>query len=293
VKDPVVFEAHSSYVLGLSFSKDSRVLISSGMDNLVKLWAVPDWTLVRTLEGHAKSVNAIDLSPDGRTLATGSSDTTVKLWSFPDGVLFRTLQDRKRTVSTVRISPDGAWVGAGFYGGRAMVWTLSGEEVVGIRTSTKNLSSIAFSYDSQTLATSGLGDDILLWSLPSGEKIGTLSGHQIAVMNLAFIHAGRQLVSQGHEGSIKFWNSDSWQETRTVCPDGSGLRGLAFSPDEETLALSLESQVQLWSVQDWRLISKLPVGTKVINGMAFSPDGRWLAAGAADKNIRIWDLRPG
>jgi len=35
---------------------------------------------------------------------------------------------------------------------------------------------------------------------------------------------------------------------------------------------------------------ELPVSTKVINGVAFSPDGRWLAIGAADKKISIWEL---
>ena len=80
MRESTVFEAHSSYVLGLEFTPDNQALISAGMDNVVKAWAVPDWALVSTLEGHANSVNSISLSPDGKTLATGSTDTTVKLW---------------------------------------------------------------------------------------------------------------------------------------------------------------------------------------------------------------------
>lgn len=33
-----VFEAHTSYVLDLLFSRDSQTLVSAGMDNLVKPW---------------------------------------------------------------------------------------------------------------------------------------------------------------------------------------------------------------------------------------------------------------
>ena len=37
MREVAVFEAHASYVLGLSFTRDGQTLISSGMDNLVKL----------------------------------------------------------------------------------------------------------------------------------------------------------------------------------------------------------------------------------------------------------------
>jgi len=40
------------------------------MGNVVKLWSVPDWELIRTFEGHANSVNSFSLFPDGKTLAT-------------------------------------------------------------------------------------------------------------------------------------------------------------------------------------------------------------------------------
>jgi WD40 repeat protein len=53
----------------------------------------------------------------------------------------------------------------------------------------------------------------------------------------------------------------------------------------------MESKVQLWAVEDWILEADLPIGTKAVNGMAFSPDGRWLAIGAADKKIRVWEIK--
>ncbi len=283
------FEAHTSYVLDLLFTADSQMLISAGMDNVAKIWSVPDWTLMRVLEGHDKSVNSMSLSPDGRVLATGSTDATVRLWSLPEGELLRTLRDRKKTVACVRISADGEYVAAGSYGGRAALWTLSGDEVVGIKASSKNLSSVAFSPDGRTLATAGFGDDVQLWSLPSGQHLRTLAGHRTAVGALTFIKNGRFLVSMGYEQAIKFRNAETWREDRTVSSDLAGARGFVLSPNEETAALSLKSRVQLWNVEDWTPRAELQVGTKVVNGMAFSPDGRWFAAGAADRKIRVWE----
>ncbi len=290
MNDPTTFEAHSSYVLGLLFSRDGSTLVSSGMDSKIKFWSVPDWKSILTLDGHENSVNGLALSPDGGTLASASTDATVRLWSFPGGQERHVLRDRKQVVSSVRISADGRWVAAGSYGGRAALWTLAGESVTAIKASKQNLSSVAVAPDGHSLATSGLGGDILIWSLPDGRHVGALNGHETAVSNLTYIDGGRRLVSLGYEQSIRFWDAESRRELQVVRSDAPGLRGLAFSPDESVIALSCESTVELRSVTDWALRDKLAVGTKVVNGMAFSPDGRWLAVGAADRKIRVWQL---
>ena len=75
MKEPTVFEAHASYVLGLLFTRDGQTLISAGMDNVVKLWSVPDWKLIGT-----KSVGGMAFSPDGRWLAVGAADRKIRVW---------------------------------------------------------------------------------------------------------------------------------------------------------------------------------------------------------------------
>jgi WD40 repeat protein len=243
-----------------------------------------------TFAGHSNSVNAIALSPDEKVLASGSSDNTVKLWSFPDGQLLHTLQDRKKVVADVVITHDGKWVAAGSYGGRAAVWTLDGERVVGIKAAKKNLSSVAVSPDSSVLATAGLGSDIHLWRLPSGDAAGVLMGHDTAAWSLRFIDGGRRLLSFGYEQAVRLWDTETCEQVRVLRPLAPGVRGLALSPDETIAALSLEGRVHLMSMDNWSLQEELEIGTKAVNGIAFSPNGRWLAIGAADRKIRIWEL---
>jgi WD40 repeat protein len=288
--EPIIFEAHDSYVLGLKFTSDSQTLISCGMDNVVKLWSVGSWEHVRTFEGHAHSVHTMALAPDEKTLVTGSSDKTVKLWSFPEGKVIRTLQDRKQVVSAVQISADGEWLVAASYGGRAMVWTLSGEPVVGIKASMGNLSSVAFSPDKKLLATCGLGDDVFLWYLPTGARAGVLTGHKTAVMNVAFVQEGRYLMSFGYEQIIKFWDTQTWLESRVLRPEVPSARGIVFSQDEQLAVLLLEGRVDIMSVDSWTKRSELTIGAKSVGSAAFSPDGRWLAIGAADRKIRVWPM---
>ncbi len=287
MKEIAEIAAHDSYVFGMQFTADSQTLISSGMDNTVKLWSVSGWSLAQSIDAHSHSVNSIALSPDERILVTGSSDKTVKLWSFPDLTLQHTVQDRKKVVSALCISRDGRWVCAGSYGGRVALWTLGGELVLGFKANEKNLSSVAISPDGGTLATSGLGDDIRLWSLPTSDPIGVLKGHRVAVGSLKFLDDGQTLISLGYEGTIRLWDTAEWREKKAISVDPS-VRSLVLSPDGKRALLSLESRVQVYHLSPWELEIEFPIPTKSIGGLAMSPDGAWLAIGSADRRIRVW-----
>ncbi len=290
MKEICLFEAHASYVLDLTFNNEGTLLVSAGMDNLIKLWRVPGCELVRSFEGHEKSVNAVALGPGGQVLASGSSDGTVKLWRFPEGELLHTLQDRKKVVAAVAVSPDGRWVAAGSYGGRAVVWTLEGKEGAGIKAAKKNLTSVALSPGGELLATSGLGGEIGLWSLPEGNLRGRLVGHETAAGSLVFLAEGRRLLSLGYEQTVRLWDVESMSEIRTVTLQDGEARSLRLSPDETRVALALEGRVQIWRMDDWVMEDELEIDTQSVGGMAFSPDGTWFAVGAADRRIRLWEV---
>lgn len=284
----ITFDAHGNYVLGLRFTRDGSTLISSGMDALVKLWDTDSWREQAVIAGHANSVNAFSLSPDESILATSSSDTTVRLWSFPGGQPLKTLVDQKKVASGVSFSPDGQWIASIYYGGRAVIWDLHGQPQRVLKTGPKNLACAAFSPDSRQLALGGLGEELGIWSAPDGELLRRLAGHEDAVMGARFLAGSGQLASISYRGVLRFWDTANWSLLRSWQVVGG--RGFTFSPDEQLVAVSAPSSVQVYSTAGANLMMSLPVGTPVVNGLAFSPDGARLAAGAADRKIRIFKL---
>ncbi len=54
--------------------------MTSGYDNLSKLWDSRGFRLVKTLAGHEGKVMGADISRDGDVLVTAGYDRTIKLW---------------------------------------------------------------------------------------------------------------------------------------------------------------------------------------------------------------------
>ena len=98
-------------VHALAFSRDGRRLaVGAGLparSGVVRVYSVPDGTLIHDFEGHEDVVYSVALRPDGAQLASASFDQTVRLWNLglgrPDGV-FRGHSD---FVYSVAYTPDG------------------------------------------------------------------------------------------------------------------------------------------------------------------------------------------
>jgi len=78
-----ILKGHTDTVCSVAFSPDSRIIATGSRDKSIKLWHVPNGTLVHTLHGHEDGIYALAFSPDGRTLASGSNDSTIRLWDVP------------------------------------------------------------------------------------------------------------------------------------------------------------------------------------------------------------------
>ena len=77
-------KGHSGEVWGLAFTKDGRRLVSTGLDETVRIWKmghVPDgeWRLVSTLHTGSR-VESVAVAPDGSSVAALSADGVLQVW---------------------------------------------------------------------------------------------------------------------------------------------------------------------------------------------------------------------
>ena len=162
--------------------------------------------------------------------------------------------------------------------------------------------------------------------------LGTFSGHQSRVLDLAFSPSGDLLASSGQDRVIRIWDTNSSEEIRSfpmfivdmadidISPDGKFLasgetiwdlesgeeqlileRGsqlpafVAFSPNMTEVAVArMDQGVEIWDVESGEIKKSLDVGEEQrTKRMEFSPSGEKLAAGVIDGTVRIWDVESG
>lgn len=301
-------------ILCVAFSPTGDMLASGGgsqgiffsSDFTIRLWGVTNGKLLAELTLHKTPVTCVAFSPDGGMLASSSLDA-VRLWRMPDGKLLRTLEDDEEICGfgPIAFSPDGSVLAAG-----AHLWRVSdgqrlrplpGGEILHSLDLNYSLvfQGFAFSLDWALIAVSSNGKDIRVLRVADGKSVLAIQAKEISnVWDLAFSPDGSMLALSWN------WKDDNQVVVLSV-PDGKkrilatrmGGGMVAFSNDGKFLAFGqrTSAEIHVWRIADWQLVAeqKLPgksLGSTGYHSVTLAADNKWLAAGFADKAIRLWPL---
>jgi WD40 repeat protein len=171
--------------------------------------------------------------------------------------------------------------------------------------------SIAFSPDGSTLAIAGDDPEIQLFDARATHPLEALSGHAAPVARIAF-GKGSTLISAGADKKLVAWETNPrWTFLGRIGPksdtplelSSSALVGrvlcLAFSHDGKLLATgggepSRNGELKTWNIPALTLDREFKdAHSDTVLGVDFSRDGKYLASGAADKFVKVFETATG
>lgn len=128
--------------------------------------------------------------------------------------------------------------------------------------------------------------------------------HETKVSPMALTHAefapdGKTLATTGHDGSLRLWNTETWEVEHTLTGNQSPLWTVAFAPDGKTLAMAGDFEVMVYErkKQAWELEESLPVegmgqpkGGSVFD-LVFANKGKSLFVGTFEGAVDVWDTK--
>jgi WD40 repeat protein len=157
------------------------------------------------------------------------------------------------------------------------------------------ITGIAFNRDGKTLAAID-SDLVKLWDVSTGKLKGIMaSGHDLALVNIAFSTKGDLLATAG--GYVKLWDMSTGKEVGQSKPKFGSLRSVVFSPDDKllaTLGTDLKANVQIWDGLTRVAIHDIQIAGKTAHAIAFHPKGRVLATaweGKSEGEITLHDVK--
>jgi WD40 repeat protein len=302
-----VLSGHQFPVLALAFdSADVSLTSAAGflsnpreeVESIV--WDLAGRTPLRSHTGLQPNLTSLALSPDGTTLATsGITGGLRRLGTHSSPNVEWTNADQS-SICALAFSADGSLLASASRQNEVILWNKCGERIWAQPSGHDRFAvSLAFSPDGQMLASGGSDGAIRLWDIMLGKSSRVLLGHAAPAQAMAFSPDGLTLATGDREGVVKIWDTTLWREGTSFPGNGVGpaaprfdeeITSLAFSPSGQTLAVAGGSYVHLWDFGTSRLSCTLTGMDGKVHSLAYSHDGKFLATGAQNGLIRIWDL---
>lgn len=130
----------------------------------------------------------------------------------------------------------------------------------------------------------------------SHTTVAQVHAHAGGVQSLGLSADGRVLLSGGLDETLRVWDAGRLREVRTVVGDIGPVEQVAvvlsgkWAASCSSRLFKQDMVVQLWDLGDGGERRRLRGPTDQVRCVAIAPDGRRVAAGSADRAVRVWAL---
>ncbi|KAI9028090.1 quinon protein alcohol dehydrogenase-like superfamily [Phycomyces nitens] len=224
-----ILEGHTNGVVHLHF--DARILASGSADATIKIWNFQT-NKCYTLTGHTHLVNHVKIYDNSRSLVSTSDDTTIRLWDLESRTCTRVLQGHLAPVQVAVPSMPGL-------SHRFQEYTAN----LQIQKTNTGTSFQASTGSVPIIISGSLDTSIKIWSIETGNCLGTLLGHEHGVWTLAYDK--QRLVSGSHDGVIKIWDIEKGNPMHSLQGHTSAVTAIALG-DAKVVSASDNGEIHIW-----------------------------------------------
>jgi WD40 repeat protein len=239
---------------------------------------------------------SLEWSPDGTLLAAGFDNGCAAIWNPDTGEEIRYIENIKGAVRGLDWSPDSSFLllGNDTNSGFAF-WDPNTGEKFNTRPMGNSLGYLAISPDSQLVALSGGGYQVLILDLKTAEPVNELSGkHSSWITGLVWSNDNSRIATSSADGKLVIWEARSGQAEQILNAHLGWVNALDWSPDGKAIATGGDDlKVKIWDPNTGEIMQTLNGHLGSVYGVAWSPDGKRLASAAVDERVTIWESETG
>ncbi len=296
------YRGHLASVSSLSWSPDSRQIVSASNDQTVHVWDASTGNNLHLFQDESDAVRVVAWSSDGSSIATAGVDAQVRVWDVATNRLIVTYRGHSEdAVNTIAWSPTQLLLASAGNDGTVHVWdAIEGQPVTIYRGHAGRVYAVGWSFDGKRIVSGGSDASVQVWESLTGSNLSHYRSQLASVLSVAWNPVwgvgltptpsdsrSDQRVACGREdGTVQMWDTVNGREV-VVYHHVAPVYVVAWSPNGKRFAFASDDK----TVQVWDTMSNLKLFTfqltAPVHAMAWSPDGKFIAS-SDGTTIQIW-----
>jgi WD40 repeat protein len=294
-------------VLAVTFSPDAQTLaVARGGSIELRNTQAGNYTVKATINASVDVIQSLLWLSDSQTLVAGGF-RRIQFWNALEGGQAGVITEGITGDVTALCSQGGTLWAADSLASRGgfihrislaerqiqQTWKAHDDSVYGL----------AVSLDGTWLASAGADRLARLWNPQSGLLAATYEGHTNQVLAVVFDPKNPRLATTGADREIKIWDRDSREQDAVLGDKKQVTSALFWSQDGSSLSSVTDrgngavfSAIQKHTGEQSSVTSKVQKLEKVnavLQCVSSTADGSYVAAGASDGRIFVWNGRDG
>ncbi len=330
-EDPVIYEGLRNSYSVLDSGKHSDLpgaemetralaeiqnnIISAGLDGKIYFHDLNKASVKLFLEiKNVSPINTLFFDPAGNYLATGHDNFTICIWDIKNAVKntqnqtfeYKELKGHKGFVRAVLFSPDGTHLASAGKDSTIIIWDIKGQVPVQEKTlkASAAIKSLVYSNNEDELISAQEDGKIVVWDVKKGEEKLLFKHNILKPLCMAVNKTKNCLLVGFSDGTISSFDLNYTDIAKLkhweFKAHSASVEYLAFSNDFSMVAsASSDKLIKLYNFHSY-FENYNSIGSSIefknhnskVKSLIFTSDNK-IAAGCADKSIRVWEISSG
>ncbi|OUS24266.1 hypothetical protein A9Q99_25375 [Gammaproteobacteria bacterium 45_16_T64] len=293
-----ILRGHADDVEDFIFVDDATG-ISASRDQRIFIWDLHSGAIKQVLDAHEKDV--LSLAYNDGLLYSSGDDKTLRVWDVASGDLINTIGPFDLETDTCAIDPVHNRIVVGCDDGIVRIFDVkSGTPVFEIAAHSSGIKKVAVSKTGDILSAA-YDQRIIIWSGSTLEKKLELENvmHKWE-RSFSFSADGSTIFAGTFDGTLLEWDTLTGKLLNEARADGEGnacFNRVAASPTGTAVTVADDGWIRMAEFSDgsagWGDRIFPTSGRMLMNAVAIDTTGKFVATGAHDQKLHMYDLEDG